>query len=111
MPDQLKANLVGVPNVWNSCLRVLRARGYDLSITCNAPPGLNAVERLNHVTWLARKGGYQLVANNPIELLGLAGVYEFKNQTSDEAYWWVVEGADIVEELYSSVGLGLRPSR
>jgi hypothetical protein len=66
---------------------------------------------LKHVTWLAQKDHYQLVANNPIELLGLAGVCEFKKQTSHEPYWWVVEGEDILEQLYSSIGLSLLPSR
>lgn len=102
------ANLVSNPNVWATCLRILRARGYALSVTCNAPLGIEKLERFNHVTWLAQKYGYQLIADNPAELLGLAGIYEIKVHTTHEPYWWVVEGEDILEELYSSVGLTLR---
>lgn len=102
-----RVSLVAVQNVWNSALRVLKARGYNLSLTCSRHPEVGWVERVNHLTWLAEKDGYQLVAGNPIELLGLAGVFEFQVPKHNEPYWWVVEGEDLMEQLLSTIGLGL----
>jgi len=101
------STLVAVPNVWNTSLRVLRSRGYALSVTFDSAEGANSDYPRNHVTWVATKDGYSLVASNPTELLGLAAVYEHKEQSSQEPYWWLVPGDDILEELYSSVGLGM----
>ncbi|HEY6095164.1 MAG TPA: hypothetical protein VIU93_09470 [Gallionellaceae bacterium] len=106
MNSSVVAYLVSVPNVWNSCLRVLKARGYQLSIECNAPADADLLTKHSKVTWLAQKDGIQLVASNPTELLGLAGVVEHQEPASAEPYWWVVDGDNLLEELYSSIGIG-----
>jgi len=107
MKSDIAAYLVSVPNVWNSCLRVLKARGYHLSIECNVPPDADLITKHSQVTWFAEKNGIQLVAPNPTELLGLAGVVEHQEHSSTEPYWWVVDGDNLLEELYSSIGIGL----
>lgn len=53
-------------------------------------------------SWVATKGVFRLCANNPIELLGLAAIHDYKNPTIDESYWWAVEGEEIREELYEA---------
>jgi hypothetical protein len=108
MNKDIVANLVSVPNVWNSCLRVLKAHGYHLSIECNAPPEADLITKHGQITWFAVKNGIQLIAQNPAELLGLAGVIEHQKPASTEPYWWLVKGDDIQEELYSSIGISLR---
>ena len=101
------SKLVAVPNVWNSSLLVLRSRGYTLSAAYESAEGIKSDWPRDHVTWVAEKDGYSLFASNPTELLGLAGAYEHKVQSSLEPYWWLVPGDDALEELYSSVGLGM----
>ncbi|MFJ3221011.1 hypothetical protein ACIPLC_34445 [Kitasatospora sp. NPDC086801] len=38
--------------------------------------------------WLAEKDGFTFWADNPIELLGLAAVYEDARPEADRPYWW-----------------------
>ncbi|WP_148215666.1 hypothetical protein [Acaryochloris marina] len=52
--------------------------------------------------WFATNNEVQLTADNPIELLGLAAIYDRKKPVADEPYWWVVEGNDIWDELYEN---------
>lgn len=84
------ARLGSAMNVYNTCLRILRQRGYRLW----------AEEMSDHdMQWWAEKDGFELIADNPIELLGLAGIYEFKQPVEPKSYWWTVEGDDIYREL------------
>lgn len=106
MKSDVVAYVVSVPNVWNSCLRVLKSRGYHLSIACKAPAEADLITKHSQVTWFAEKNGIQLVAPNPTELLGLAGVVEHQKPAATEPYWWVVDGENLLEELYSSISIG-----
>lgn len=81
-------------NVWNTCLRLLRARGYDLRAEETGLEG-----RLN---WWAAKDGFAMVGDNPIELLGLTALYEAVSpgdSASALPYWWTIKGPDIYQEL------------
>jgi hypothetical protein len=83
-------------NVYNTCLRILRARGFELQVSGEAEPdGSYPVECL----WIARKDGFYFCGDNPIELLGLVGIFDHVQPKDDRPYWWVVEGADISSEL------------
>ena len=55
-----------------------------------------------HKTWYADKNGISLYADNPIELLGLARIYEHHQPKEDTPYWWRVDGDDIEDELYEA---------
>ena len=86
-------------NVYSTCLRILRQRGFSLRVEgelmsdgCFPPDHL----------WYAEKGGISLYGDNPIELLGLAAIYEHHQPKTDTSYWWVVEGEDIRDELYEA---------
>ena len=91
------ASLASALNVYNTCLRILRVRGYELWIKEVGKDENN----LAIIDYWARKGDQDFVAPNPIELLGLVTIYEFKNPlTAPDNYWWGVEGEDIWDELF-----------
>lgn len=83
-------------NVYNSCLRILRHRGFALHVegemTADGCYPTDAV-------WVAERSGFRLSADNPIELLGLAAVYDHIRPVEPRPYWWCVEGPDIWREL------------
>ena len=79
--------LSSYPNVWNVCLVLLRRDGFSL-----------AHNQAND-TWTAEKNGYSFLADNPIELLGLAAIYERLKPAQDREYWWQILEPDILGEL------------
>lgn len=86
-------------NVYNTCLRIFRARGFELWIE-ERGENTNGME---DVFYFAKKGEFDFAAPNPIELLGLAAIYEYKNpQKPPDSYWWMVEGEDIHDELFET---------
>jgi hypothetical protein len=90
------ASLGSHANVYNSCLRLLRLRGYALSLEGELDENGGACD----LSWFAEKNGEAFQADNPIELLGLTAIYEYKQPAGElESYWWVIEGANIREEL------------
>lgn len=88
------ASLATAGNVHQTCLRILRARGYALRIE---------IERYEDddepYGYSAERDGFSFAAEDPIALLGLVAVYEHVRPTSDEPYWWVVDGPDVHDEL------------
>ena len=85
------------PNVCNTCLRILRGRGYALRL--EGDPDGSTLDML----WVAQKNDFVFKAHNPIELLGLTAVYEFVQPSKDQPYWWQVDGPDIWQELRDQV--------
>ena len=85
-------------NVYNTCLLILRERGYALSVTGETDSeGMIAPASL---WWTAEKDGYRLGAFNPIELLGLAAIHAHHSPSGPPAsYWWFVEGEDLYSRL------------
>jgi len=86
------------PKMYNLCLRVLQRRGWTLHVERTA----DRYGRIDpvRVCWIATINEYELYAFNPIELLGLAEIYEHKgpNQPSGP-YWWTVDGPNIWDQL------------
>ena len=87
--------LFSYSNVWNTCLHILRSRGFYLYLV--GDPGAN--ESITNCTWNAEKNGIRLRGNNPIELLGLVTIYEHHQPAEDTSYWWQIEGENLIEEL------------
>lgn len=83
-------------NVYNTCLRILRAKGFALEVSGEARPDGSYPTCLS---WVARMNGFYFCADNPIELLGLVAVYDQVRPTEDVPYWWRIEGPDIESEL------------
>jgi len=84
-------------NVYNTCLRILRRRGYTLRVD-----GEMTADGCYPTTciWIAEQGEYCFAADNPIELLGLVAIYDhLRPQAEAKSYWWFVEGPDIWTEL------------
>ena len=95
-PDEPALSLSSHINVWNTCLHILRARGYTLAVIGDPEPdGSYPVTK----SWVAMKDRFNLTADNPIELLGLAAVSEFTGPTQYRPYWWKLDGPDITAEL------------
>ena len=83
-------------NVYGTCLRILRSRGFDLEVRGDPEPdGSYPVEK----HWIARKGGFYFCGDNPVELLGLVAVFDHVQPATDRPYWWQVEGPDVESEL------------
>ena len=91
------ASLSSWPNVYNTCLRILRQRRYRLWVEGE----LDADGCYpSDMAWMAEKNGVTFHADNPIELLGLTAVYEYHGAPVDvEPYWWSVEVPHIWQEL------------
>lgn len=86
-------------NVYNTCLRILRSRGFALNVRGELEPdGSYPVA----CRWIARKGDFYFCGDNPIELLGLVAVSDHVRPHEDRPYWWAVEGPDIRSELLES---------
>lgn len=84
-------------NVYGTCLQLLRQRGFSLHVEGELGP--DECYPPDHL-WYAEKGGISRYADNPIELLGLAELYEHHQPKEDTPYWWRIEGEDIRDELY-----------
>jgi hypothetical protein len=82
-------------NVYNTCLRILRQRGYALRLDYGADIG----EEYESPVWIAEKDGFRFSADNAVELLGLTAVFEFVKPAKNEPYWWTMDGPDIWQEL------------
>ena len=93
------ASLGSHANVYNSCLRLLRLRGYALRLEGELDENGHAYNFI----WFAEKNGEDFQADNPIELLGLTAIYEYKAPVGElEPYWWAIEGTNIREELFDA---------
>jgi hypothetical protein len=83
-------------NVYNTCLRILRTRGFALRVEGEmTADGCYPID----AHWIAEEPGFRFTADNPIELLGLVAVYDDVRPTETRPYWWCVEGSDIWSEL------------
>lgn len=78
-------------------MRILRQKGFTLSLTQDRDEEGMIIPESR--TWTAAKNGFWLRADNPVELLGLAAVYEYVQPAENKSYWWSVEGEDIWDEL------------
>jgi hypothetical protein len=94
------ASLSSHTNVYNTCLRILRQRGYRLWVEGELD---HNVMYPNDLAWMAEKNGKTFQADNPIELLGLAAIYEYVNPVGEtQPDWWTVPGANIKDELLAA---------
>ena len=73
-------------NVYGSCLGILRVRGWAVSATTSPYES----EDWSNGSFTARREGVKLVADNPLELLGLTMLAEHSTPTR-EPYWWRVD--------------------
>jgi len=86
-------------NVWNTCLHILRNRGYSLRVEgyLDEDGGWPSA-----ALWIAEKDSFVFKGDNPIELLGLVGIYDQVQPAADVPYWWRVNFPDIRWELMTA---------
>ncbi|MDQ1920067.1 hypothetical protein [Massilia pseudoviolaceinigra] len=85
-------------NVYNTCLLILRDRGFKMHVEGELDDeGCYPTDLL----WIAEKDGFRFMADNPIELLGLVGVYDHMQPSEDRPYWWRKEGEDVRDQIMS----------
>ena len=82
MPD-LSAYL----NVYNTALVVLERKGFSV--------------RFDEAKdwWYAKKGEWEFLADDPIQLLGLVSIYEHHSPTKKKEYWWKIDEPDLFTKL------------
>ena len=74
-------------NVYNTALVILERKGWSLRY-----------EKTDEL-WFANKDGWNLVADNPIELLGLVAIFEHHAPKKKTEYWWKIDKPNLVEKL------------
>ena len=74
------------PNVFSCPIRI--AEKYRWEISTKKLEGSSKTESYE---WGASKEDRKVVAQNPIELLGLIKIYEDRYSGSHEPYWWKVD--------------------
>lgn len=82
MPD-LSAYL----NVYNTALVVLQRKGFSVRFDAQ------------HEHWHASKDGWDFLADDPMQLLGLAAIYEHRAPKKKEEYWWKIDEPDLFSQL------------
>lgn len=82
MPD-LDAHL----NVYNTALVVLQHKGWALRY------------HKNQDWWFAQKDGWELLADDPMALLGLAAIHEYHAPKTKVEYWWKIDEPDLLSCL------------
>ena len=78
MPD-LSAYL----NVYNTALVILERKGWTVR------------HDSEHEWWFAVKEGWEFLADDPIQLLGLVGVFEYHAPKQKAEYWWKIDEPDL----------------
>jgi hypothetical protein len=87
------ASLCSHVNVWESCLQILRRHGWALRVVPSPDDeGQDAYE--------AVLGDIDLLADNPIELLGFAAIHDEVRPAGHAPYWWVVKPTGGEERLH-----------
>jgi hypothetical protein len=69
-------------NVYNTALSILRKKGYQLWYSQATGD------------FCAEKNGWDFMSATPCGLLGLIGIFEFKDPSEFGEYWWREEGPE-----------------
>ena len=67
-------------NLWPTCLQVLEAKGYHLSVLLDSGGGVDE--------WLAERDGFQFRAGTPLGLLGLVAIRDAVAPGTESRGWW-----------------------
>lgn len=86
------ASLATHPNVWSTCLVILQRRGWTLRRVLS--PDDESADG-----WMAIKGEIDLLAENPIELLGLWAIHDEVRPGAPTPYWWSVRSERGAEDI------------
>jgi hypothetical protein len=81
------ADLSAYLNVYNTALVVIERKGWSLRFE-------KSPER-----WFAKKGDWELLADDPMQLLGLVAIHEHHSPKAKAEYWWKIDEPDIISRL------------
>ena len=82
MPD-----ISAYPNVFNTALVVIESKGFSVHFDQSKE------------WWYAKKGEWEFLADDPIQLLGLVSIYEYHSPKEKKEYWWKIDEPDLFEKL------------
>lgn len=82
MPD-LSAYL----NVYNTALVVLERKGWALRYD------------KERGWWFAQKDGWEFLADDPMQLLGLVSIFEHHAPKAKAEYWWKIDEPDLLSKF------------
>jgi hypothetical protein len=68
-------------NVYTTAIAVLERKGFSIWYDRERD------------TFCAQRGGWDFWADNPVSLLGLAAIFEYKNPSEYTIRWWETEGS------------------
>ena len=74
-------------NVFNTSLVILQRKGFRV--------WTNDSEE----EWFAEREGWDFMADDPIQLLGLVSIYEFQHPTEYREYWWQHQEPWLIESV------------
>jgi hypothetical protein len=74
-------------NVYNAALVILERKGFSLRFDASRE------------WWYAKKGDWEFLADDPMQLLGLVAIYERQSPTTKEEYWWKIDEPDLLSQL------------
>ena len=74
-------------NVYNTALVVLERKGWALRY-----------DKLRE-WWFATKDGWEFLAEDPMQLLGLVAIYESHAPLAKSEYWWKIDDPDLLSKF------------
>lgn len=72
-------------NVHNTALVVLERKGYRLWT--------------ENEVYCAEKDGWDFMADDPVQLLGVVAIYEFQKPAEYQEYWWRLREPSLLHDL------------
>lgn len=86
-------------NVWNTCLLLLREKGFTAALS-------GSPDKQGGTSWCkwhaTAPGRVRLEAANPVELLGLAALHDHHKPDENVAYWWRIDGPNLLGEAFAA---------
>ena len=81
MPD-----LSAYPNVYNTAMVILEEKGFTMRY-----------DKAEY--WYAKRDGWEFCADDPMQLLGLVSIYEYRQPSEKKEYWWKIDEPDLLSQL------------
>ena len=74
-------------NVYNTALVILERKGWTLRYD------------KSHEWWFAEKEGWEFLADDPMQLLGLVCIYEYHAPKKKTEYWWKIDEPNLLAKF------------
>lgn len=99
------SDLCSHANVFNSAVYYLQAKGWKVTVILPERTSSLPYDSEPSESYSGEKDGWVLVADDPIQLLGLVGIHEFVKPKKHKPYWWSHPGeghpwTELLEKAY-----------